>query len=543
MDYCGMVVTLSNLKTFNLWLKRQGVRLEGVKIALDPYGGAGVFATRDLSARSVLMLIPETAVMSLRNLRCDEVDFLLERDFPPSQVLELAIASELMRGAESPFYGYLQVLPHHPGEDIPLLWDDEHLNSLAGTGLDIAARKRRQRLEGIYTEMMAALASDDAMHSSRFAKVTFEALMVAASLTSSRCMYVDDRHGYALVPAADAMNHKCALAPERGHSAGEDEGEEEGEDVEDDEAEKCNSGMADEHGDSQIDRVPDHRFVGASRRAVREAAQGLGLDLTMEASFANLEKRPFQWDSTDEEEDEEEEDSEEEEEDEEQGPRPVRQCMVVSMCDLPRGAEVHYTYGELGNSKLLGLAGFMLPANPLTICALSFLSIRTAHAQQVGAKAQAAREQALRKVKGWDSLLRRSYTFDLTATPPFELRLLLMLLTAPTLEPFLLKGGKANDKAVDAFRAQPLKRQLSKVAARLLAAAIDINIEGYSLAGATPRPTKPSSKKRKQGEVAVSCSPSPPSASRRERAELLVREEVALWTKARERLRVDFGAK
>ena len=260
--------------------------------------------------------------MSLRNLRCDEVDFLLERDFPPSQVLELAIASELMRGAESPFYGYLQVLPHHPGEDIPLLWDDEHLNSLAGTGLDIAARKRRQRLEGIYTEMMAALASDDAMHSSRFAKVTFEALMAAASLTSSRCMYVDDRHGYALVPAADAMNHKCALAPERGHSAGEDEGEEEGEDVEDDEAEKCNSGMADEHGDSQIDRVPDHRFVGASRRAVREAAQGLGLDLTMEASFANLEKRPFQWDSTDEEEDEEEEDSEEEEEDEEQGPRP-----------------------------------------------------------------------------------------------------------------------------------------------------------------------------------------------------------------------------
>ena len=51
MDYCGMVVTLSNLKTFNLWLKRQGVRLEGVKIALDPYGGAGVFATRDLSAQ------------------------------------------------------------------------------------------------------------------------------------------------------------------------------------------------------------------------------------------------------------------------------------------------------------------------------------------------------------------------------------------------------------------------------------------------------------------------------------------------------------
>ena len=592
-----MVLTSSQIKAFNLWLKRQGVRLEGVKIGCDSYGGLGVYATQLLSERSVLMVIPETAVMSLRNLRCDEVDFLLERDFAPSQVLQMAIAAEIAAGPQSRFYGYIQTLPH-PGEDIPMMWDDSHLAWLAGTGLDVAARERRKKLEAAHKEMVTALASDVDMRGGRLAAVTAEELKAAASLTSSRCMYVDDRHGYALVPAADAMNHKCAFAPKRRSTAdrdgqdreeaGMDEEEAEDEEAEDEEEEEA------EEADTMDNAPGAHRFSGASRTAVLAAAGRLGLDLSMEASFANLERRPFQWDSSDEEEEEEDEeegeddDEDEEEEDDEEAdggaPRPVRQCMVVSMRPVPAGAEVHYTYGETGNGSLLGLAGFLLPTNPLTTCTLPWKALREAYTrsglggggggQQARAAREAAREVALRKAGGWSRLLERSYTFDLTATPPPDLRLLLRLLTAPSLTPWMLAGGgsKQAAEAVRSFQTLPLKEQMPKEASALLEAAVAMHMQSY---GASPgandgaaggQERRPRKKQKQRGGTSTTspstsggaCGGTDSSAStgtgtgtgadgdkaaesRRARAAALVAEELALWARVKERLRREFG--
>ena len=56
-----------------------------------------------------------------------------------------------------------------------------------------------------------------------------EDFLAAASITSSRGFFIDDRHGFGLVPGADFFNHKCALVVES-HGAG---GHEEAEEVDD----------------------------------------------------------------------------------------------------------------------------------------------------------------------------------------------------------------------------------------------------------------------------------------------------------------------
>ena len=53
------------------------------------------------------LAVPETAVVSLRNLRCPVVDHLLEESFDPAVVLKLAVAHERLRCS-------LHLLPSRP---------------------------------------------------------------------------------------------------------------------------------------------------------------------------------------------------------------------------------------------------------------------------------------------------------------------------------------------------------------------------------------------------------------------------------------------
>ena len=506
------------LKTYHLWLKQQGVRFEGVQLKRSNNGGLGVFSTRAIDEGSILIAVPETAVLSLRTLRTDATDMLLEHDVPAGVVHKLVIAAERKQGSASRFHTYLETLS--TAEDMPVLWEPSELAWLAGTGLDDAARERRSRLDQEYAEAHAVLLGPARKEpgAQSLTVVSLPEYLAAASLTSSRAMYVDERHGYALVPGADALNHKVAVA-----DWGEDGGK-------------------------------GHDEMVTRDASVRAAAAAEGMDLSLDVVVYDAAGHVMGHDSSDEEEEQAEAQSDDD------GSGPVRHLLVAAERPLPPKHEIFFSYGELGNRKLLSLAGFILPANPLDTVTLPWAALRAAF-QQVGAS-PAARERTLRRVSAWRAHLDGAYEFDVSATPPKSLRIVLWLLTASEddlREGMEDKGGKVASRAVAKFLSQPLARQLSAPAIKLLRTAIEAHLTAYPSHDAKPKaetspPGGHKAKRRRiaqnQGASAASGSADPGSshgprvddgdvlrASRRARAEALVRGERALWTKALGKLR------
>ena len=223
----------SKLSAFLSWMERSGAQWDSVELRPSPDGqrGACVIASRSIDEGTMLLTLPKQAVLSvLTASNSKALGALLAAGLPESAALILAIAHERGRGRSSRWSGYLASLPS--AEPLPFMWSAAELRLLAGTGLDVAARARRAELVRDYADLCAWV---EANPGAGVALPTLAAYLGAASLASSRAFYVDDEHGEALVPGADAFNHKAALVPEgcevEGHlEAGEEgeEGEEEG---------------------------------------------------------------------------------------------------------------------------------------------------------------------------------------------------------------------------------------------------------------------------------------------------------------------------
>ena len=352
--------------------------------------------------------------------------------------------------------------------------------------------------------------------------------MAAASITSSRGFFIDDRHGFGLVPGADFFNHKCALVVES-HGAG---GQEEAEEV-DDEADEADD-PADE-ADGSEGGEEDEGMDAESRAAAIEEASRLGLpNLQMEVQMHNLEHEIAS-------ESEEEEESESEAEgvgrvaDEGVVGRPPRHLLMVSCCALPARKEAFYTYGELSDARLLALGGFALGANALNAAVLPWSTLQAACKALLGPAAYATRERALRQCPHWGDLLTRArdhgFEFDCKLRPSADLRLLLWLLTASHPPAWMFGGSPAQvEAAIDAFLASELAEQLQVAAVNLLQRAITSHTASYALAPSdAPKPTV-------RVEAAVE-EEARLVAWRRQRAEALVFGQLDLWRRVGEWLR------
>ena len=370
----------ATLDAYKSWLDKHQTQFNNVE--LSPYtehgGGIRVLATKKIAAHTVLVAVPETLFVSLKNLQCDAIELLIDEKFASSQVLQLAIAAERARGASSNWSPYFATLP--PAEDLPLIWPESDLATLAGTGVEEAARARRSRLVTAYTAMIACLKSHG-HGSSDLACVSVDAFLSAATLTSSRAFYIDATHGYALVPGADAFNHKCALpssGSDCGPSSEEEEGsEEEGEEEEEDDDEEVEAAGGDGSGGDgggaaaadadefmwAAEEEEDARLANPLlRSAVFEMGKASGLDLSVDCVVHNLEGG----------EGEEGEEGEEEgdggggsgdgdgDEGGEDG-APPRHFLMVSTREIRPRYEVCYTYGPLSDAKLLNLGGKCKP--------------------------------------------------------------------------------------------------------------------------------------------------------------------------------------
>ena len=451
----------ATMQAFSAWLGENNITLNGVRLELSPEG-IHVISTRALKEDEPLCEVPEDAVLSLNTAANAATEALLDAEgsWPDSAVQSLVVAYEQSLGVESKWHPYFAA---SQAADSPLLWNDASLKLLAGTGVDVSARKWRSELREEHRAMQKYLhkhAVADEPVFAAMAALSLESYTQAASLMASRAFFIDDTHGDALVPAADAFNHKVGLAPDDDEDAGDDE-----------------------EGEGEEDGPRPLRQASASLRA---EALSSGIDIEMDCSFSSWGERAAD-DENEGEEDGGEEDGGEEDDANEGGVR-VGQ---VAMRALPANREVCTTYGEYGNRKLLLDYGFSLADNPLDDAELSWASVEAAGRAVLGEAEWATRVQQLSKTMPCAELDEAFY-FDRSGLPPRELQLLLWLLAADALP--------APKHAERRFEAATTKQRLPARAKRMLTHAITNQSRQYAFRpGEADGAPKASRKRRAEG--------------------------------------------
>ena len=261
-----------------LWLGAQGVRLDGVRIDSDSTTGAlRLVSTRAIGEEEAIIVVPKSAVLSVKTATNQAVEALLDEaaldkpgGFPDSAVQTLVVAFERSKGAASRWHDYLESM--REVADLPILWSEDELALLRGTGLDVAARTWRAELAREHRTITRAL-REAGQHvgaeGAAMARLPLVSYVHAATLMASRGFFVDDSHGDGLVPAIDVANHKCALAPE-----GDGDSEEEEEEEEEAEAEAEEAEEEEEEAEAESDGSPAESVSGAESvsHSARKAA-------------------------------------------------------------------------------------------------------------------------------------------------------------------------------------------------------------------------------------------------------------------------------
>lgn len=125
------------------WMKKKGVKLNGVSIGRFPHTGRGCVATRDIKEGDVLVEVPEAAIITADGSVAGSAlvafglggEALLHEYSPrlEREALVLAVMAEMSRGEESEFAPYLAALPTLRATHSPLGWSGAELSELEGT--------------------------------------------------------------------------------------------------------------------------------------------------------------------------------------------------------------------------------------------------------------------------------------------------------------------------------------------------------------------------------------------------------------------------
>ncbi|PSC69948.1 SET domain-containing [Micractinium conductrix] len=406
-----------------------------------------VKATRDIAEGEGLCTIPKAACLSIRTTQL--ADIIEEEELGGGLGLVLAVLHEMSLGEESTWHGYFRALP--PREYLPLFWSDAQLKWLQGTELEgRVAADRAAAAEDFEDHVLPLLQKYPGRLRDDF--ITLGNFHVAASFVASRAFGVDEWHGDAMVPLADIFNHKASVVelgegyevhgagtdssdgegggsdeePEGGGSDGEGEGggSEEGgssgtEGEEASEGEEgssssssdeehpsqrgkqaaghghehrrdgacCGGALSHAHGDGT--RAHTHAAAASTAAAAAEQASGGGEHATVlpsvmgggPAAIHGLESANglhlrLQMGIVDADED---------------------TLEIVAGSAVPAGAEVHNTYGELGNAELVKKYGFALRQNPFTLATLDKGRLLGAAKRALGAKRWRVRSALLER--------------------------------------------------------------------------------------------------------------------------------------------------
>jgi hypothetical protein len=380
--------------SFDAWLGSQGVwynhALLDLRRAQDASEAApcAIYARQSIPEGAALASIPKAAVLSRRTAACAAL--LEARRLGGGLALAVAVMGELLRGDRSRWHGYLRTLPLEGEAGVPALWvppaDEQGATPLrpaerllAGTEAQGFARLDARDVARDYASLvepalvgtparrrawLAAMGGTAAAPGSPPPQPPLPSLALfrrAASLVSSRAFRVDAWHGDAMVPVADAFNHKasCVSLGEgfvvtELQEQQEEEEEDDDDDNEDDEDDEDDEASAGGRGIPVMSTAPPTSVQNAAPPA---AWRRWGLPLRLEIAIIS-----------DDGEDEEEEEEEEQDGGDDAALPPAAELSaifpgvlrIVAASDVPAGREVHNTYGELPNVDLVRKYGFCL---------------------------------------------------------------------------------------------------------------------------------------------------------------------------------------
>ncbi|KAB1228211.1 Ribosomal N-lysine methyltransferase 3 [Morella rubra] len=304
-------------------MKAQGIECSDALGFTDiPEGeGIAVRALCDLKEGDVVARIPKASCLTIRTSgACDVIE---AAGFGGYLGLAVALMYERSLGKDSPWAGYLQLLPYQ--ECLPLLWTLDEMDSLLlGTELHKTVKEDKALIcEDWKDSILPLLDSPPFSLSPDFFSIG--QYFAARSLISSRSFEIDDYHGFGMVPLADLFNHKTG-------------------------AEDVHFTSVSSHSDSESDAHFNKNdvYVGAGDNELstqKSSSDGEVSDITL------FGKNPCSSDSDC--------------SSISGAQNPVLEMIMVK--DVEVRAEVFNTYGSLGNAALLHRYAFTEPDNPFDI--------------------------------------------------------------------------------------------------------------------------------------------------------------------------------
>ena len=127
-------------RAYLAWMKKKGVKLNGVSIGRFPHTGRGCVATRDIKEGDVLVEVPEAAIITADGSVAGSAlvafglggEALLHEYSPrlEREALVLAVMAEMSRGELPEFAPYLAALPTLRATHSPLGWSGAELAEL-----------------------------------------------------------------------------------------------------------------------------------------------------------------------------------------------------------------------------------------------------------------------------------------------------------------------------------------------------------------------------------------------------------------------------
>ncbi|KAF8102060.1 hypothetical protein N665_0201s0349 [Sinapis alba] len=365
------------LRAFKSWMKANGVDCsDALDLVEDQNDGVSVKALLDLKEGDVVANISKTACLTVKTSGAREMIESAELDGPLA--LSVAIMYERGLGEESPWAGYLQILPFQ--EDLPLVWPLDELDSLlSGTEIHKDVKKDHGLVYEDWEENIVPLTSllPGNVDPGSFG---IKEYLAAKSLIASRSFEIDDYHGWGMVPLADLFNHKTGeedvhFTAELPHSESDSEADD----------------TANEATDEDEPSSPEPSLEGENT------------------------------------ENEEAKEEEEEEENTSMLQDDVSSLEMIMVKNVPAGAEVYNTYGLIGNAALLHRYGFTELDNLYNIVNIDLDLVTEWSTSSFTSRYTRAR------LALWEKLGYTSEYFEVSSTgePETELLMLLNILLLP----------------------------------------------------------------------------------------------------------------
>ncbi|XP_019195227.1 PREDICTED: ribosomal lysine N-methyltransferase 3 isoform X2 [Ipomoea nil] len=301
------------MRAFKKWMNSKGIEWSDALELVATESPVFIRAVCDLHEGDVVAKIPKESCLTIKT--CGARQMIEEAELDGYLGLAVALMYERSLGPVSPWFGYLQLLPH--SEPIPLLWSLSEINSLlAGTELHKIIKEDKVLIHEDWKECIQPLL-DNASLGLNLEGFGIEEYFAAKSLIASRSFQIDDYHGFGMVPLADLFNHKTGAEDVHFTSISSDS--------------ESDSDADDNNSNTEYQNNSDHEPISENAHSEGDSLSGSDLD---SSSMSGND------------------------------PTALEMIMVKN---VKAGVEVFNTYGSLGNAALLHRYGFTESDNPYDI--------------------------------------------------------------------------------------------------------------------------------------------------------------------------------